>query len=221
MVEGRIKRFRIKDSPGRAYSRPTAGEVSALQALVDAGRHDGTAFPAFERQSGFFKDLLAGHAAVAQQTGLVIQTGDNGRFNTDRAGIGLDHSINAAMQIRPDMIGFSRADMAGAVGGGSGDGASGFFDQRPGNRVGGQTQADAGKTRAIQITDRALLSPWHHKREGPGPEGVGQLAGHSIEAAFTHGLGQIRHMGDQRIELWSPFGSIKSGDGLRIGCICA
>lgn len=43
MVDGRTKRFRIKDSPGRAYSHPTAGEVAALQALVDAGRNDGTA----------------------------------------------------------------------------------------------------------------------------------------------------------------------------------
>jgi len=42
IVDGRTKRFRIKDSPGRAYSRPSAGEVAALQAVVDAGRHDGT-----------------------------------------------------------------------------------------------------------------------------------------------------------------------------------
>ena len=43
IVNGRAKRFRIKDSPGRAYSRPTANEVAALQAVVDAGHHDGTA----------------------------------------------------------------------------------------------------------------------------------------------------------------------------------
>jgi predicted DNA-binding transcriptional regulator YafY len=40
--EGRIKRFRIKDSPGRAYTRPNAQEVAALQAMVEAGQRDGT-----------------------------------------------------------------------------------------------------------------------------------------------------------------------------------
>lgn len=43
MVDGRIKRFRIKDSPGRAYSRPKAGEIAALQAVVTAGKREGTA----------------------------------------------------------------------------------------------------------------------------------------------------------------------------------
>lgn len=42
-IDGRTKRFRIKDSPGRAYSRPTSSEVAALQALVEAGRQEGTA----------------------------------------------------------------------------------------------------------------------------------------------------------------------------------
>lgn len=42
-VDGRTKRFRIKDSPGRAYSRPNSGEVAALQAVVEAGRKEGTA----------------------------------------------------------------------------------------------------------------------------------------------------------------------------------
>ncbi|WP_223806871.1 YafY family protein [Novosphingobium sp. LASN5T] len=41
-IEGRSKRFRIKDSPGRAYTRPNAQEVAALQAVVDAGQRDGT-----------------------------------------------------------------------------------------------------------------------------------------------------------------------------------
>lgn len=41
-TEGRTKRFRIKDSPGRAYTRPNAHEVAALQAVVDAGRRNGT-----------------------------------------------------------------------------------------------------------------------------------------------------------------------------------
>ena len=43
IIDGRAKRFRIKDSPGRAYSRPTAGEVAALEGVVHAGRNDGTA----------------------------------------------------------------------------------------------------------------------------------------------------------------------------------
>jgi proteasome accessory factor B len=42
-VEGRTKRFRIKDSPGRAYTRPNSSEVAALQAVVEAGRREGTA----------------------------------------------------------------------------------------------------------------------------------------------------------------------------------
>jgi len=42
-VDGRTKRFRIKDSPGRAYTRPNSAEVAALQAVVEAGRRDGTA----------------------------------------------------------------------------------------------------------------------------------------------------------------------------------
>lgn len=41
-VDGRTKRFRIKDSPGRAYTRPSAAEVAALQAVVEAGRREGT-----------------------------------------------------------------------------------------------------------------------------------------------------------------------------------
>ena len=41
-IDGRTKRFRIKDSPGRAYTRPNAQEVAALQAVVEAGRRDGT-----------------------------------------------------------------------------------------------------------------------------------------------------------------------------------
>lgn len=40
--EGRTKRFRIKDSPGRTYTRPSAQEVAALESLVEAGRRDGT-----------------------------------------------------------------------------------------------------------------------------------------------------------------------------------
>lgn len=43
VIDGRIKRFRIKDSPGRAYARPNAAEVAALQAVVEAGRIEGTA----------------------------------------------------------------------------------------------------------------------------------------------------------------------------------
>jgi predicted DNA-binding transcriptional regulator YafY len=43
VLDGRQKRFRIKDSPGRAYSRPSTHEVAALEAVVDAGRRDGTA----------------------------------------------------------------------------------------------------------------------------------------------------------------------------------
>lgn len=43
VLDGRQKRFRIKDSPGRAYSRPSTPEVAALEAVVDAGRRDGTA----------------------------------------------------------------------------------------------------------------------------------------------------------------------------------
>ena len=42
-VDGRTKRFRIKDSPGRAYSRPNSAEVAALQAVVEAGRREGIA----------------------------------------------------------------------------------------------------------------------------------------------------------------------------------
>jgi proteasome accessory factor B len=42
-VDGRTKRFRIKDSPGRAYTRPNSSEVAALQAVVEAGRREGTA----------------------------------------------------------------------------------------------------------------------------------------------------------------------------------
>ena len=43
MVDGRLKRFRIKDSPGRAYARPNASEVAALQSVIEAGRREGTA----------------------------------------------------------------------------------------------------------------------------------------------------------------------------------
>lgn len=43
MIDGRVKRFRIKDSPGRAYTRPSSAEVAALQAVVEAGRREGTA----------------------------------------------------------------------------------------------------------------------------------------------------------------------------------
>lgn len=43
MVDGRLKRFRIKDSPGRAYARPSSAEVAALEAVVQAGRKEGTA----------------------------------------------------------------------------------------------------------------------------------------------------------------------------------
>ena len=43
LVDGRNKRFRIKDSPGRAYARPSAAEVAALDAVVAAGRREGTA----------------------------------------------------------------------------------------------------------------------------------------------------------------------------------
>ena len=43
VFDGRTKRFRIKDSPGRAYSRPSTAEVAALQAVVQAGQRDGTA----------------------------------------------------------------------------------------------------------------------------------------------------------------------------------
>lgn len=43
VVEGRIKRFRIKDSPGRAYTRPSSSEVAALQSVVEAGRREGIA----------------------------------------------------------------------------------------------------------------------------------------------------------------------------------
>lgn len=42
VTDGRTKRFRIKDSPGRAYNRPNAREVAALQAVVDAGQREGT-----------------------------------------------------------------------------------------------------------------------------------------------------------------------------------
>ena len=42
IIDGRSKRFRIKDSPGRAYTRPNPVEVAALQAMVDAGRREGT-----------------------------------------------------------------------------------------------------------------------------------------------------------------------------------
>lgn len=42
IVEGRTKRFRIKDSPSRAYTRPSAQEVAALESVVEAGRRDGT-----------------------------------------------------------------------------------------------------------------------------------------------------------------------------------
>lgn len=42
-VDGRMKRFRIRDSPGRAYSRPSAAEVAALQTIVEAGHIEGTA----------------------------------------------------------------------------------------------------------------------------------------------------------------------------------
>lgn len=43
IVDGRAKRFRIKDSPGRAYARPRAEEVAALQALVDTAWLEGAA----------------------------------------------------------------------------------------------------------------------------------------------------------------------------------
>lgn len=43
IIEGRTKRFRINGSPGRAYTRPSAKEVAALQAVVEAGQVDGTA----------------------------------------------------------------------------------------------------------------------------------------------------------------------------------
>lgn len=41
-ADGRTKRFRIKDSPGRAYTRPNAEEVAALESVVEAERRDGT-----------------------------------------------------------------------------------------------------------------------------------------------------------------------------------
>lgn len=42
-VDGRMKRFRIRDSPGRAYARPSAAEVAALQTVAEAGHIEGTA----------------------------------------------------------------------------------------------------------------------------------------------------------------------------------
>lgn len=42
IVEGRTKRFRINDSPSRAYTRPSAQEIAALESIVEAGRRDGT-----------------------------------------------------------------------------------------------------------------------------------------------------------------------------------
>lgn len=43
-VDGRGKRFRIRESLSRAYTRPTAVEISALEALVEAARREGTAY---------------------------------------------------------------------------------------------------------------------------------------------------------------------------------
>lgn len=42
VIEGRTKRFRIKDSPSRVYTRPSAQEIAALESIVEAGRRDGT-----------------------------------------------------------------------------------------------------------------------------------------------------------------------------------
>lgn len=70
IADGRIKRFRISDSPGRAYTRPNAAEVGALEAVVEAGRRDGTA------NTGALEKLLS-------KTKVALDSAERRRLDND------------------------------------------------------------------------------------------------------------------------------------------
>ncbi len=72
----------------------------------------------------------------------------------------------------------------------------------------GDAQSKAGQTRARQIADAATGRNGHDQCQWAGPERLRQLARLGIENPFAFGGSQIRHMGDQRVEMRAPLGLV-------------
>jgi hypothetical protein len=89
------------------------------------------------------------------------------------------------------------------------------------HRVGGNADRDRVEARGGEIGHRAAVRLRHHQRQRPRPERLRQLQGARVKPADGLRGGNVRNMGDQRIEGRAPLGGIEMGDRGGIGGVRA
>src|SRR5207244_4780495 len=102
-------------------------------------------------------DLLARDGAGTEDRRLARARAEvkNGRLDADRARPAVEDEIDLAVQIIADVIGGGRADAAGAVGAGPGDGRVENAKQLQRQLVIGGAQGDGGEAGGRRVNDRA------------------------------------------------------------------
>lgn len=135
---------------------------------------------------------------------------EHGGLDADGAGAGVEHSVDAAVEIGQYVRGCGGADVAEAVGGGRGKWAAHGGDEGAGDRV--RRHADADEFPARGDGAGELLCAWEKQGERAGPEGVDELlrgAADGCDDFMKHG--DAGDVDDERV----PMGTVFCGeDGL-------
>ena len=157
-------------------------------------------------------DVLARNRAGPKQPRRVAEAGDDGRFETKRAGTGVEDQIDAAVEIGKHVAGLRWAHRAGAIGRRRRQRRAGFSDQRAGDFAARDAQRQRVEPGAGEQADATAGRGRRDDRQRTRPKGAREPFGVCIEPRLSRGGLHGVEMRDQRIEGRTAFGGVNFRD---------
>ena len=179
------------------------------------------AFGDGDRPPQHARDRLTRHAAQPQDDRLVPGHVDDGRLEADSRCSAVEDHRHATAQVRLHVRRRRRADVAGQIGAGCGDGAIDGAQQGLRNGVARDADRDGVEPGGRQVGDRTIRPLGQHQRQRPRPKSCRQLPAEVGEMAELLRRRDVRHMHDQRVELWPALGREDRRHGATIGGVGA
>ncbi len=130
-------------------------------------------------------------------------------------------SAGASPRSCGDMVRRGRAQPARTVGRGRGDRSLGGAQQGLGDRVRGGADRHRVEPGRGEQREPAVGAARQDEAQRPRPEPPDKIAGARVEDGERLGLGQTRHMHDQRVEARPALGGKDRGDGMVVRRIAA
>ncbi len=144
---------------------------------------------------------------------------EDGGFHPDAARPRVQHRIDPPIEVGEHMLGRGRADVAEAIGTGSGEWQAGALNERECGRMRGHAHTDevtpGGDCR------RQVWVAWQEERKRPRPESIhqGSCRGGNV-ADHTHQHGIVADVHDERIPVRAFLGSKNAFYRGGVQCVC-